>query len=82
MHCIISDRRAHMSEIERFRRQQKKEEEAARLGLSGTAVVGGHDAVIARMEPGANRLLELFRRGQDQEAWNLWEAGILEGDVS
>ena len=66
------------SEIARFRQQQSAQEEAARLGLSGLAAVASHASIVARMEQGAEYLLQLFRLGRDEEAYALWQRGILE----
>jgi hypothetical protein len=68
----------NQSEVANFRQQQAAEEESARLGLSGPAIVSNHEAIIARMEQGANTLFRLFRTGREQEAYALWNAGILE----
>jgi len=67
------------SEIARFRQQQAAEEEAARLGLSGLATVASHESIIARMEQDGEYLLQLFKQGRDEEAYELWQGGILEG---
>ena len=67
------------SEVARFRQQQAAEEEAARLGFSGLAGVASHESVIARMEQGGEYLLQLFKQGRDEEAYALWQGGILEG---
>jgi hypothetical protein len=67
------------SEIARFRQQQAAEEEAARLGLSGLAAVASHESIIARMEQDGEYLLQLFEQGRDEEAYALWQEGILEG---
>jgi hypothetical protein len=66
-----------MSEVARFRQQQALEEESSYNGLYGTAIVASHDAIIARMEQGAGTLLQLFEEGRDDEAYDLWNAGIL-----
>jgi len=66
------------SEIARFRQQQAAEEEAARLGCSGLAAVASHESIVARMEQGGECLLRLFKQGRDEEAYALWQGGILE----
>lgn len=66
------------SEVAQFRQQQAAEEVAARLGLEGIAAVAGHEAIIARMEQGGDYLLQLFKEGHDEEAYALWNGGILE----
>ena len=67
------------SEVARFRQQQAAEEEAARLGFSGLATVASHESIIARMEQGGEYLLQLFKEGRSEEAYALWQGGILEG---
>ena len=54
------------------------EEEAAQRALFGTQVVASHDAIIARMQVGAKKIFDLFEAGKDEEAYALWNAGILE----
>lgn len=66
------------SEIARFRQQQAAEEESARLGLSGPAAVASHESIIAHMEQDGEYLLQLFKQGRDEEAYALWQEGILE----
>ncbi|MBV9692037.1 MAG: hypothetical protein JO202_20270 [Ktedonobacteraceae bacterium] len=64
------------SEIARFREQQALEEEAARLGLYGLASgTARHDFIIARMEQGAEHILQLVREGKHQQAHALVESG-------
>lgn len=67
------------SEIAQFRQQQAAEEESAQLALFGPAAVARHDAILARMRQGEETLVRLFQAGRDQEAFNLWDRGILEG---
>lgn len=66
-----------MSEVARFREQQALQEQSAYLGLHGMASVASHDSIIARMEQGAGTLFGLFEAGKDEEAYALWEKGIL-----
>jgi hypothetical protein len=68
-----------MSEVTRFREQQQLQEESAQLALFGPAAMARHDAVISRMQPGQRTLVQLFGEGRDDEAFALWNAGILEG---
>lgn len=65
------------SEIARFREQQAAEEQAAHNGLYGPAIVSSHEVIIARMEQGGEYLLQLQREGRDEEAFALWEGGLL-----
>lgn len=58
----------HKSEIARFREQQALEEQSAYLGLYGLAAVASHDAIIARMEIGGQRILQLLAEGKEDEA--------------
>ncbi len=68
----------NQSTIANFRQQQATEEESARLGLYGSAITANHEAIIARMEQGADILFQLFQTGREKEAYALWDAGILE----
>jgi hypothetical protein len=68
-----------MSQIAQFRVQQQLEEESAQLALFGPAAMARHDAIISRMQQGAETLVQLFEKGRDTEAYALWDAGILEG---
>ncbi len=53
-----------ISEVARFKEQQAQQEEAARLGLSGPAIVARHDGIEARAE----RILHLLTHGRYEEA--------------
>jgi len=71
------------SDVTQFREQQACQEEAARLGLSGPAIVSRHDFIEARAERGAERILQLLAQGRYAEAeaqMNLpgWELGEAE----
>ena len=61
------------SQVARFRQQQALEEEAAQQGLYGLAVVARHDLITARMERGAERILQLIKEGRHEEAQALME---------
>jgi hypothetical protein len=65
------------SDVARFRAQQEAEAAAARQGLSGLAATASHESITARMQQGAETLVRLFEAGQDEEAYRLWDAGIL-----
>jgi hypothetical protein len=67
-----------MSEVAQFRAQQAAEEEAARAGLYGSAVTARHDFIVARMEQGAQDLLQLIAAGRGDEAMQLWEGGYFD----
>ena len=56
------------SEIARFREQQALEEEAARRGFSGFATTARHDFIVARMQRGGERILQLIEDGKHEEA--------------
>jgi hypothetical protein len=58
----------HKSDIARFREQQVLEEEAARLALSGFAIMARHDIIIARMQRGGERILQLIAQGKHDQA--------------
>lgn len=70
------------SDVAKFREHQAVEEETARLGLSGPAIVSRHDFIEARAERGAARILQLLAQGKYAEAaaqmnlpnWGLEEA--------
>ena len=68
----------NQSRIANFRQQQAIEEESAHLGLYGPAITANHEAITARMEQGADILFELFQAGREEEAYALWDAGVLE----
>ncbi|HLI89506.1 MAG TPA: hypothetical protein VKV37_12510 [Ktedonobacteraceae bacterium] len=59
------------SEVAAFKEKQALREEAARQGLYGLAVVASHEAITARMEIGAQRILTLFQEGKQEEAVEL-----------
>jgi hypothetical protein len=56
------------SDIARFRDQQALEEESARLALTGYAITARHDFITARMQRGAERILQLVEQGKHEEA--------------
>jgi hypothetical protein len=58
----------HKSEIARFREQQAIEEEAARQALSSLAITARHDIIIARMQRGGERILQLIAQGKHDQA--------------
>ncbi len=62
------------SEVARFRQEQALRDEAAQRGLSGLAIVASHEIITARMERGAERILQLIKEGKHEEAQALMEA--------
>ena len=57
------------SEVARLMQQITLEYEAAKRGMSGLAAgTARHDFIIARMEQGAERVLQLLREGKKAEA--------------
>jgi hypothetical protein len=72
------------SEVVQFRQQQALQEQAAQQGLYGLAVVSRHDFIEARMERGAERLLQLIKEGKHEEVKLLMEteAWALEGEAA
>jgi HAMP domain-containing protein len=62
------------SEVADFREQQELRDQAARQGLYGLAIVANHQAITARLERGAERILRLFHEGKEQEAIALMAA--------
>ena len=59
------------SEVAKFRQEQALQEEAARQGLYGLAIVASHETITARMMIGAERILKLFQEGKQEEAVTL-----------
>lgn len=66
------------SELQRLMQEIEEQERAGQLALFGLAAVASHEAIINKMQQGAETLVKLFQSGQDEEAWRLWEEGILE----
>lgn len=56
------------SEVAAFRKNQELQDEAARRGLYGLAMVASHEIITARMEIGAERILQLVQQGKQAEA--------------
>ena len=56
------------SEIANLRLRIELEEEAAQRGLCGPAIVASHESIAARMERGAERILQLIEAGKHEEA--------------
>jgi hypothetical protein len=72
------------SEIACLLQRIELEEEAARRGLYGFAVVASHELITARMELGAERILRLITEGKHDEAVALmntesWGVEVEEG---
>ncbi len=73
----------HVSDVARFRQQQELQEDAAKRGLYGPAVVANHESITARMQRGAEYLLQLIQEGKHEqvallmetETWGLEESG-------
>lgn len=63
-----------------FREQQALLDQAARQGLYGLVVVANHQAITARMERGAERILRLFHEGKAEEAVALMETAVWGGE--
>ena len=61
------------SEVAKFRQQQALQEQAAQQGLYGLAIVASHETITARMERGAERLLQLIQEGKHEEVIILME---------
>ena len=61
------------SEVARFRQEQALRDEAAQRGLSGLAIVASHEIITARMERGAERILQPIKEGKHEEAQALME---------
>jgi len=72
------------SEIACLLQRIELEEEAARRGLYGFAVVASHELITTRMELGAERILRLITEGKHDEAVALmntesWGVEVEEG---
>ena len=72
------------SEIACLLQRIELEEEAARRGLYGFAVVASHEIITARMERGAERILRLITEGRHDEAvalmnTEMWGVEVEEG---
>lgn len=59
------------SQIARFREQQVLQEQSAQQGLDGLAMVSRHETIIARMEQGAQPILQLIQEGKKEEVITL-----------
>ncbi|HZO73470.1 MAG TPA: hypothetical protein VFB60_14820 [Ktedonobacteraceae bacterium] len=59
--------RESKSEVACFRQRQALQEQTAQQGLSGVAIVASHQAITARMEIAAKRLLKLYEEGKQEE---------------
>ena len=60
------------SKIAEFRRQQIMQEEAASLGLNGIAIgFSRHAFIEARMQRGAEYILQLIQEGKHEQALQL-----------
>jgi hypothetical protein len=56
------------SEIACLLQRIELKEEAAQRGLYGLAIVASHELITARMERGAERILQLITEGKHDEA--------------
>jgi len=63
--CAMSENK---SEIAKLRLRIELEEEAAQRGLCGSAIVASHESIVARVERGAERILQLIDAGKHEEA--------------
>ena len=66
-----------------FRAAQDAQEQASKRGLYEYAVTARHDAIVARAQRGAERILQLLEEGQLEQAHALWNTptwGIEEND--
>jgi hypothetical protein len=64
---------ANKSDVARFIQMQKLQEDAAKLGMYGSALVASHEAINARMNRKAEQLLELIEKGKYKEVAALME---------
>jgi hypothetical protein len=77
------DQCTQKSEIAQFRESQELQENSARQGLYGSAVVASHEAITARMDRGAALLLNLLAEGKHKEVAILMETKTwgVEGEI-
>jgi aminoglycoside phosphotransferase family enzyme len=61
------------SKVARFRQEQILQEQAASQGLYGPAALARHESIIARMDRGAQRLLQMLQEGKHEEVAFLME---------
>jgi hypothetical protein len=61
------------SKVARFRQEQILQEQAASQGLYGPAALACHESIIARMDRGAQRLLQMLQEGKHEEVAFLME---------
>lgn len=61
------------SNVALFRERQALEEASARLGLDGFAQIANHEAINARVQRGAQRILHLVEQGRHAQALALME---------
>ena len=71
-----------ISEVAYFREQQALQEQAAQLGLTGSAKVADHATITARMQRGALHIARLIEEGKHDEALVLMNTAYWEADVS
>lgn len=62
------------SEVAQLLKRIDMEHSAAQQGLAGLAVMANHEAINARMEVGAERILQLAAQGRHEEASRLMDA--------
>jgi len=61
------------SSVAEFRQQQALQEQAAKQGLAGLAIVASHASINTRMQQGAKRMLQMISEGKEQEVIALLE---------
>jgi len=70
------------SMVAAFREEQARREQSAQQGLTGLAVMASHEAINARMERGAERILALAHAGRHEEAYALMSSDMWSEDVT
>ncbi len=66
----------NQSEVARLLGEIDERNQAARRGLSDFAATSNHEAIIKRIEQGANPVLQLFAQGRGADAIRLWEKWV------
>lgn len=60
------------SHVAQFRASQSSQEQSARMGLQGYALITRYDVIMARAQRGAERILQLLEEGKQEQAYALW----------
>jgi hypothetical protein len=69
----MMDAMNNQSEIASLRQRIALNEGSAQSGLTGLAKVARHDSIVARMQRGAERILQLIEAGEHEKALALMD---------